>query len=81
MHLDSGDQSRVGLELTDLTFSWCANTHEHACTHEFTPKPACVALPVFWVGNMRAVSALYRLYLGIADGMSIARVWARRYSK
>ena len=23
----------------------------------------------------------YRLYLGIADGMSIARAWARRYSK
>ena len=27
------------------------------------------------------VEALYRLYLGIADGMSIARVWTRRYSK
>ena len=25
--------------------------------------------------------ALYRLYLGIADGMSIARVWACRYSE
>ena len=25
--------------------------------------------------------ALYRLYLGIADGMSIARAWACRYSK
>ena len=24
------------------------------------------------------ISALYWLYLGIADGMSIARVWARR---
>ena len=26
-------------------------------------------------------AALYRLYLGIADGMTVARVWARRYSK
>ena len=26
------------------------------------------------------VAALYRLYIGIADGTSIARVWARRYS-
>ena len=25
--------------------------------------------------------ALYRLYVGIADGMSVARVWACRYSK
>ena len=25
--------------------------------------------------------ALYRLYIGIADGMSVARVWACRYSK
>ena len=25
--------------------------------------------------------AVHRLYLSIADGMSIARVWARRYSK
>ena len=25
-------------------------------------------------------AALYRLYLGIADGMSVARVWACRYS-
>ena len=25
--------------------------------------------------------ALYRLYLGVADGMSIARVWACQYSK
>ena len=24
---------------------------------------------------------LYRLYIGIADGMSVARVWACRYSK
>ena len=24
---------------------------------------------------------LYRLYLGVADGMSIARVWMCRYSK
>ena len=28
-----------------------------------------------------SVAPLYRLYLGIADGMTIARVWARRYSK
>ena len=28
-----------------------------------------------------AEEVLYRLYIGIADIMSIARVWARRYSK
>ena len=40
------------------------------------------------VANARAAAvprqlcvALSRLYLGIADGMSIARVWACRYSK
>ena len=36
-------------------------------------------------GNMRGAcgghASLYRLYLGIADGMSIAQVWACRYSK
>ena len=26
-------------------------------------------------------AALYRLYIGISDGMSIARVWTCRYSK
>ena len=26
-------------------------------------------------------TALYRLYLGIADGMPVARVWACRFSK
>ena len=30
-----------------------------------------------WYGTV----ALYRLYLGIADGMSTARVWTRRYPK
>ena len=28
-----------------------------------------------------ALSCRYRLYIGIADGTSIARVWACRYSK
>ena len=28
-----------------------------------------------------SATALYRLYIGIADGMSIARVWVCRYSK
>ena len=28
-----------------------------------------------------AIVALYRLYIGVADGASVARVWARRYSK
>ena len=28
-----------------------------------------------------ALHSLYRLYLGIADGLSIARVWVCRYSK
>ena len=27
------------------------------------------------------VTRCYWLYIGIADGMPIARVWARRYSK
>ena len=27
------------------------------------------------------LDGVYRLYIGIADGMSIARVWACRYSK
>ena len=27
------------------------------------------------------IGSLYRLYIGIADGMSVARLWARRYSK
>ena len=29
----------------------------------------------------RGVHILYQLYLGVADGVSMARVWARRYSK
>ena len=31
--------------------------------------------------SLEPMSALYRLYIGIADGMPIARVWACRYSK
>ena len=31
--------------------------------------------------SLWALQRLYRLHLGIADGMPIARVWARRYSK
>ena len=38
-----------------------------------------------WIPLMRHLSrclvALYRFYIGITDGMSIARVWACRYSK
>ena len=30
---------------------------------------------------LSGVARLYRLYLGIADGMSIVQVWAYRYSK
>ena len=47
------------------------------------PRPKCLPCPRA-PGSPRSpghISALYRLYLGIADGISIARVWACRYSK
>ena len=34
-----------------------------------------------YLANSACSSPLYGLYLGIADGMSSARVWACRYSK
>ena len=46
-----------------------------ACTHKSH------ALPARRPDAMSELVALYWLYLGIADGMSIARVWACRYSK
>ena len=43
------------------------------CMRQRTPRTT-----LYLIGP---ISVLYRLYLGIADGTSIARVWACRYSK
>ena len=42
--------------------------------------PGVVDIARVFLGTV-SFRALYRLYLGIADGMSIVRVWACRYSK
>ena len=51
---------------------WCAGTSPVA-----TPR----AGPAAPNPNPRARQALYRLYLGSANGVPVARVWARQYSK
>ena len=73
----------------------CASASNHACWHASVPPaqparhdedPAAAPSggPKDWPAphaHARGISALHRLYIGIADDMSIARVLACRYSK
>ena len=41
----------------------------------------CLGIDMAYLEIKIVVPLLLRLYIGIADGMSIARVWTCRYSK
>ena len=52
----------------------------HICAHMSNSEADLQRAEVSAV-YLPCAMALYRLFIGIADGMSIARVWACRYSK
>ena len=68
--------------------------YAHVCMHVYTQlfvggsqgskenNAAFFTARICWFGFfLYLFFSLYRLYMGIANGMSIARVWACHYSK
>ena len=68
----STQNDRLGESFPTARGACPAHAYTHACTHVFTHAytHACAALVALATPN-----------IDIADGVSIARVWACRYSK